>query len=85
MTTGFARHSDRQFAIWDERDLSKPLAVEIIDSSSGVIFPFYDHDTRLLYFGGKGDGNIRYYEMVDKAPWSHYLNQFLSGSPQVSH
>jgi hypothetical protein len=30
-----------------------------------------------------GDGNIRYYEVVDQAPWLHYLNQFLSGSPQV--
>jgi len=31
----------------------------------------------------QGDGNIRYYEVVDQAPWLHYLNQFLSGSPQV--
>ncbi|KAJ4438090.1 hypothetical protein ANN_14029 [Periplaneta americana] len=32
--------------------------------------------------GASGDGNIRYYEVVDQAPWLHYLNQFLSGSPQ---
>nr|CAD7571399.1 unnamed protein product [Timema californicum] len=30
----------------------------------------------------QGDGNIRYYEVADQAPWLHYLNQFLSGSPQ---
>ena len=30
----------------------------------------------------QGDGNIRYYELVDEAPWCYYLNQFLSGSPQ---
>lgn len=83
LTTGFARYSDRQFAIWDENDLEKPLSCEIIDSSSGVLFPFYDHDTRMLYLAGKGDGNIRYYEMVDHPPWSYYLNQFLSGAPQV--
>lgn len=33
---------------------------------------------------GKGDGSIRYYEIVDEAPYIHYLNQFLSGHPQVS-
>lgn len=35
-----------------------------------------------LYLAGKGDGNIRYYEIVDEAPYMHYLNQFLSGHPQ---
>lgn len=37
-----------------------------------------------LYLAGKGDGNIRYYEIVDEAPYIHYLNQFLSGHPQVN-
>ncbi|KAF6207206.1 hypothetical protein GE061_018446, partial [Apolygus lucorum] len=31
-----------------------------------------------------GDGNIRYYEVVDAAPWVHFLNQYLSGTPQRS-
>lgn len=35
-----------------------------------------------LYLAGKGDGSIRYYEVVDDAPYIHYLNQFLSGHPQ---
>ena len=84
ITTGFSRYSDRQFAVWDQKNLSKPLALVEIDSSSGILFPFYDHDTRVLYLAGKGDGNIRYYEIVDHAPWAHYLNQFPSGFPQVS-
>ena len=37
-----------------------------------------------MYLAGKGDGNIRYYEVVDEAPYVHFLNQFLSGNPQVS-
>ncbi|XP_046982633.1 coronin-2B-like isoform X2 [Schistocerca americana] len=82
LTTGFSRHSDRQYAVWSQSDLSQPLCIETIDSSSGVLFPYYDHDTRVLFLAGKGDGNIRYYEVVDQAPWLHYLNQFLSGSPQ---
>ncbi|XP_023721225.1 coronin-2B isoform X2 [Cryptotermes secundus] len=82
LTTGFSRHSDRQYAVWSQNDLSAPLCIETIDCSSGVLFPYYDHDTRIVFLAGKGDGNIRYYEVVDQAPWLHYLNQFLSGSPQ---
>ncbi|XP_064471293.1 coronin-2B-like isoform X2 [Ornithodoros turicata] len=81
-TTGFSRFSDRQWAVWSQHDLSKPLRMENIDSSSGVLFPYYDHDTKMVYIAGKGDGNIRYYEIVDEAPWCHYLSQLLTGSPQ---
>ncbi|XP_042145226.1 coronin-2B isoform X1 [Ixodes scapularis] len=81
-TTGFSRFSDRQWAVWSQHDLSKPLRTETIDSSSGVLFPYYDHDTKMVYVAGKGDGNIRYYEMVQEAPWCHYLSQFLTGCPQ---
>lgn len=83
LTTGFSRHSDRQYSIWDQNDLSQPLTTDTIDSSSGVVFPFYDPDTNIVFLAGKGDGNIRYYEVADEAPWLHFLNQFISGNPQV--
>ncbi|XP_046683817.1 coronin-2B-like isoform X2 [Homalodisca vitripennis] len=82
VTTGFSRHSDRQVSVWNDDNLAVPLHEETIDSSSGVIFPYYDSDTNILYLAGKGDGNIRYYEMVDQAPYIHFLSQFISGSPQ---
>lgn len=103
LTTGFSRHSDRQYAIWSQHDLTAPLTCETIDSSSGVVFPYYDNDTNMVYLAGKviihilyvlwflflelcvllqGDGNIRYYEVVNEAPWMHYLSQFISGNPQ---
>lgn len=44
--------------------------------------PFYDHDTGILYLAGKGDGNIRYYEIVDEAPYFYYLSEFKSAAPQ---
>jgi len=44
--------------------------------------PFYDNDTSVLFVAGKGDGNIRYYEIVDEAPYIHYLTEFKSNSPQ---
>ncbi|KAG5885782.1 hypothetical protein JTB14_031217 [Gonioctena quinquepunctata] len=82
LTTGFSRHSDRQYSIWDENDLSKPLFTDTIDSSSGIVFPYFDVDTNMVYLAGKGDGNIRYYEVTDEPPYIHFLNQFLSGNPQ---
>lgn len=83
-TVGFSRYSDRQWAVWSQDNLSKPLTIENIDSSSGILFPYYDHDTRMVYVAGKGDGNIRYYETTDEHPFCHYLSQFLSGYPQRS-
>ncbi len=81
-TTGFSKFSDRQYALWSQHDLSSPLKIESIDCSSGVLFPFYDHDTRMIYVAGKGDGNVRYYELLDEEPYVFYLSQFISGAPQ---
>ncbi|KRT82585.1 WD40 domain-containing protein [Oryctes borbonicus] len=82
LTTGFSRHSDRQYSIWDQDDLSHPLVTDTIDSSSGIVFPYFDFDTNIVYLAGKGDGNIRYYEIVEEPPYVHFLSQFLSGNPQ---
>lgn len=48
LTAGFSRHSDRQYCVWDQHDLSRPLSCETIDSSSGVVFPYYDYDTNMV-------------------------------------
>lgn len=34
-------------------DLSEPLYEEDLDGSAGVLFPFYDPDTHMLYLAGK--------------------------------
>ena len=81
-TTGFSRFSDRQWAVWTQQDLRMPLRLENIDSSSGVLFPFYDHDTGMVYVAGKGDGSIRYYELSDEHPYCFYINQFMTEHPQ---
>lgn len=82
LTTGFSKHSDRQYAIWDQHDLEKPLVAADVDSASGQLQPFFDYETKTLYLCGKGEGCIRYYEIVDEHPYIYYLNQFISGQPQ---
>jgi hypothetical protein len=82
-TVGFSKNSSRQYAIWDPKSLSAPLVAEEMDSSAGLIMPFFDDDLNILYLAGKGDGNIRYYEIVgndDKL--IYYLSEYKSATPQ---
>lgn len=63
-------------------DLSKPVQVDVVDCSSGILIPYYDQDTNIVFVAGKGDGNIRYYEITDGEPYIHYLSEYKSSSPQ---
>jgi hypothetical protein len=81
-STGFGKTSEREFCIWDPKDLSKPLNRTNVDTASGIFMPFYDNDTNVLFLAGKGDGNIRFYEIVDEQPYIHYLSEFKSNTPQ---
>ncbi|XP_023390009.1 coronin-2A isoform X2 [Pteropus vampyrus] len=82
LSTGTSRWNNRQMALWDQDDLSVPLTEEDLDGSSGVLFPFYDTDTNMLYVVGKGDGNIRYYEVSADKPYLNYLTEYRSYHPQ---
>jgi coronin-1B/1C/6 len=81
-TMGFSKTSERQYSLWDPRSLKDPLKTENIDTAAGILMPFYDNDTNILFLAGKGDGNVRYYEIVDEAPYIHYLSEFKSATPQ---
>jgi len=80
-SAGFSRTSDRQFAIWDPRDLTKAVTAENVDTASGVLMPFYDNDTSVLFLAGKGDGNVRYYELTEDGTKIFFLSQYNSNVP----
>eukprot|EP01087_Luapelamoeba_hula_P007492 TRINITY_DN183_c0_g1_i1.p2 TRINITY_DN183_c0_g1~~TRINITY_DN183_c0_g1_i1.p2 ORF type:complete len:453 (+),score=97.91 TRINITY_DN183_c0_g1_i1:124-1482(+) len=80
-SAGFSRTSDRQFALWDPANLSKPLHAENVDTAAGLLMPFYDNDTNVLFLAGKGDGNIRYYEITDDGTKIFFLSQYSSNVP----
>ena len=40
-----------------------------------MLYPYYDHDTRMVYVAGKGDGNVRYYEVTRDDDRAFYLSQ----------
>jgi len=69
--------------ILEHTDLSNPLVSTNIDNASGLLMPFFDPDTNVLFLAGKGDGNIRYYEITDEKDYCYYLSEFKSNVPQV--
>ncbi|TNN70076.1 Coronin-1B [Liparis tanakae] len=76
LSTGFSRMSERQVALWDPDNFGEPLTLQELDTSSGVLLPFFDPDTGIVYLCGKGDSSIRYFEITDEAPYVHYLSMF---------
>ncbi|XP_031752534.1 coronin-6-like [Xenopus tropicalis] len=53
-----------------------------MDTSNGVLLPFYDSDSNVVYLCGKGDSSIRYFEITAEAPFVHYLSTYSSKEPQ---
>ena len=40
-----------------QNNLKEALKIESVDSSSGVLFPYYDSDTSVVYLAGKVEPN----------------------------
>jgi coronin-1B/1C/6 len=92
ISVGFGQTSERQYFIYDPKNMATPLVGPVnIDNSAGMIIPFYDEDSDLLFLAGKGDGNIRYYEIdgLDGGsetgkPEVHYVSQYGSNDPTAA-
>ncbi|CAJ1068288.1 uncharacterized protein LOC125889869 isoform X1 [Xyrichtys novacula] len=82
LTTGFSRMSERQLVLWNAQNMEEPMTVHEMDTSNGVLLPFYDPDTNVVYLCGKGDSTIRYFEITDESPYVHYLSAFSTKEPQ---
>lgn len=81
-TTGFSKLSDRQLGVWDATNIEAgPIGgFHTLDSSAGILVPFYDDSNKIFYVGGKGDGNIRYFEFQDDELFP--LSEYQSTEPQ---
>ena len=42
-----------------QSNIENALTHEEIDQAAGVLFPFYDPESDVVYVAGKGDGSIR--------------------------
>jgi len=78
---GFSKQSERQFTILDPKNIAESIVNQSIDTGSGILMPFYDNDTSLLFLAGKGDGNIRYYELSPAADQIYYISEYKTNVP----
>lgn len=83
ISLGFSKTAERRFAIWDSRNLKEAITDQGIDNAAGIIMPFFDSATNVLFLAGKGDGTIRYYEIVDDNKAIHFLSSYSSNQPQA--
>ncbi|ORX66266.1 DUF1900-domain-containing protein [Linderina pennispora] len=65
MSTGQTRMRERSAAIWDQRNLAKPITSMQLQPSTKPLIPLYDEDTQLAYLAEKGDNIVRW---VDADP-----------------
>ncbi|XP_003727017.2 coronin-like protein cor-1 isoform X1 [Strongylocentrotus purpuratus] len=82
ISVGHNRNSGREVFLWDQDNLSSPVAKTELNPGTGVLFPYYDSDSNVLYVAGKGDSSIWYYEILSEKPYLFYLSQFMSSGPQ---
>jgi len=75
-TVGFSTRNERKYMITDFRKLDVSLTSERIDYEAGILDPFYDEDTEVMMLWGKGDTSIKFYEIVDEAPYCHFLTEY---------
>eukprot|EP00163_Fabomonas_tropica_P033721 TRINITY_DN89_c2_g1_i7.p1 TRINITY_DN89_c2_g1~~TRINITY_DN89_c2_g1_i7.p1 ORF type:complete len:404 (-),score=148.50 TRINITY_DN89_c2_g1_i7:189-1400(-) len=80
-STGYGKRGERQFAVWDERNLDKALHVESTDPAPGMWNAMYDEDTGVMFLHGKGEAGIKYVEMIDEAPYHYFLGEYKTTSP----
>lgn len=76
ITTGFAVDGRREVIMWNYDDLSK-IESKIIDNGAQYLQPYFDHSVNVLFLVGKGDGNIRYFELFENK--LHALSEYRDG------
>lgn len=80
--TCFNKQAKRELRLWDLKDTSKELFSYVIDQASSVLMPHYDPDTRMLYFAGKGEGQVSYSELVNDKRFIYQLGAYRDTAPQ---
>lgn len=54
ISLGFSDFSDRQYAVWDDRNLSEPVVMNKLDNRQQVAWLHWDDDCNLMYVINKG-------------------------------
>lgn len=64
-SSGFNAGGYREVRLYDTRSFEKPLHSHKIDTLQGMLSNYYDEDTGMAYFYGKGESVVNYLEIKD--------------------
>lgn len=67
-STGYSAQAARQCILRDERNPEKPLQTEDVDFNAGMLIPFMDSDSGVVFCFGRGDTGAKYYELREDEP-----------------
>jgi len=87
ISCGTSKTPEREILLYDPRNLGQYVHRTGIDSANGLLQPYYDEDTEILFVSGKGDGSIRYYEVELEGPSNvmvHFISQYSSNEPAAT-
>jgi WD40 repeat protein len=87
ISVGFGSGASREYRVYDPRKFESAICTQNLDSAAGIIMPFYDEDSDILFMAGKGDGAIRFYEILpNEEPKGicQHLGQFSSNNPTAA-
>jgi len=68
LTTGFNKTSQREFAVWDLRDMTQPLYQQALSQQTGSSHLHFDVEHELLFIAGRGESKIEYYQYNSSNP-----------------
>ena len=69
LTTGFGQMREREVKVKDVRNFSSTLSTLPMGTATGVVMPFYDPDTNMIFLAGRADTGIKFVEFTEKAPY----------------
>lgn len=68
VTAGFNTNAQREFAVWDMKNLDQPMAKGEMGDGTGVSHIDYDQEHDLLFNVGRGDSSIKFWQFDRSAP-----------------
>ncbi|KAF9425040.1 Coronin-7 [Podila epigama] len=80
-TVGFNKMREREYAVWNPTELTKPLELKRMDSSNSIMLPLYDEDTSIMFLPSRGETIVRWVEIATSAP---YMTEGVAFSSQGS-
>eukprot|EP01130_Rhizamoeba_saxonica_P008990 TRINITY_DN3646_c0_g1_i1.p1 TRINITY_DN3646_c0_g1~~TRINITY_DN3646_c0_g1_i1.p1 ORF type:complete len:900 (-),score=235.64 TRINITY_DN3646_c0_g1_i1:92-2791(-) len=84
ISTGKNRYMDREVTVWDPKN-GKSLKNNSINRANSSLSLEYDVDTGILYLFGKGDQNVRRFQVVESSPYIRSLTaSSLSGASRYN-